>query len=77
MTAQIQASPESLCEHYWAWVSPKGTNRSARLCMLCHQPDPRWLDHIIEVDKSDTCDANPCVHCEFGEALDPRPGGDA
>lgn len=54
-----QAAP--ICEHYWAWVSPAGTRWSARLCMLCHQPDPDWLNHVIEVDRGHI----DCVHCEF------------
>lgn len=33
-----------ICEHYWAWVSPAGARNSARICMTCHQPDPKWLN---------------------------------
>ena len=41
-----------VCEHYWAWVSPAGTSNSARLCMLCYEPDPTWLNTIIyKIDK--------------------------
>ena len=62
-----RASAPEICEHYWAWVSPAGTQHSARLCMLCHQPDPVWLNHTMEVDLGNDCDRANCVHCEFGE----------
>lgn len=66
-----RSSVGQACEHYWAWVSPAGTRRWARICQICGDPDAAWLNHIIEVDISDTCAANPCVHCEFAEALTP------
>jgi hypothetical protein len=44
---EIPAEAE-ICEHYWAWVKPAGTSNSARLCMMCHQPDPDWLNTIFE-----------------------------
>lgn len=49
--SEIPAEAEK-CEHYWAWVSPAGTSNSARLCMLCHQPDADWLNTIFEREES-------------------------
>jgi len=39
------------CDHFWAWVSPAGTNNSARICMLCHEPSAEWLNTIFEMTK--------------------------
>jgi hypothetical protein len=64
-TAERVGSP--VCDHYWAWVSPAGTNRSARLCQSCHQPDPVWLNHTIEVRLRDCVNGKDCVHCEFAD----------
>ena len=50
--ASDQPQAVDICEHYWAWVSPAGTNNSARICMTCHNPDPEWLNTIIEVSDS-------------------------
>lgn len=36
------------CEHYWAWVSPAGTSKSARICMLCLEPDVAWLNDLAD-----------------------------
>ena len=58
-----QAAPE--CQHYWAWVSPAGTSRSARICHFCHQPDPKWLSHTAEVDLDH---GDGCVDCEFADS---------
>ena len=60
--ALAMAAPE--CEHYWAWVSPAGTSRSARICQFCHQPDARWLSHTIEVDLGH---GDGCLDCEFAD----------
>lgn len=48
MSDQAMAAP--ICEHYWAWVSPAGSSNSAHICMLCHEPDARWLNTIVEID---------------------------
>lgn len=42
--AQAAAPPQ--CHHSWQWVSPAGTNHSARLCVFCSQPNPEWLDEV-------------------------------
>lgn len=39
-----------ICDHYWAWVSPAGTRHSARLCMSCNAPDPKWLNEVYAAD---------------------------
>lgn len=46
MTAPEPTAPAPVCEHLYAWVSPVGTSTSARLCMVCHQPEPEWLNAI-------------------------------
>jgi hypothetical protein len=50
--ADDTASAREVCEHYYAWVSPAGTSNAARLCSLCNQPDPEWLNGITEVTKT-------------------------
>jgi hypothetical protein len=52
------------CDHFWAWVSPAGTSRGARICQLCHSPDPDWLNHTVGVDLGH---GHPCLHCEFAD----------
>ena len=47
-----QPQAVDICEHYWAWVSPAGTSNSARICTLCHEPCPEWLNSI----RSTMCD---------------------
>jgi hypothetical protein len=64
-----EAAATPACDHYWAWVSPAGTSKSARICQVCHSPDPEWLNHTIEVDLGDACPNPGCVHCEFGSPV--------
>jgi hypothetical protein len=58
------AASVAQCEHFWAWVSPAGSARSARICQFCHNPDPDWLNHTVEVDLGHGA---PCLHCEFAD----------
>lgn len=60
--SEALASAAPICDHYYAWVSPAGARGSARICMTCHQPDPEWLNHIVELDHGH----DDCVPCEFG-----------
>lgn len=72
---ESQTEPASVapsCEHYWAWVSPAGARGSARICRFCHQPDPAWLNHVVEVRLRDCPTGAACAHCEFAEIPDPR-----
>jgi hypothetical protein len=67
-TAARPAMKAEECDHYYAWFSPAGARKSARVCMGCGWPDPEWLNHVTEVDRGH---GPGCVHCEF--ALAPAP----
>ena len=43
-----QAGQTIHCEHFYGWVSPAGSSHAARLCIGCSQPDPDWLNQIID-----------------------------
>lgn len=45
---------KEVCEHYWAWVSPAGAKKAARLCMNCCDPSAEWLNSIIDVQDLNT-----------------------
>ena len=47
-----QPQGQEICDHFYIWISPAGTNKSARICGLCHDPDPEWLNTIVEVPDS-------------------------
>ena len=59
---------KEICEHYWAWISPAVTNNSARLCMLCHEPDAEWLNTIVEVQSKEGKDMCDCESRHVGYA---------
>jgi hypothetical protein len=49
---------KEICEHIWTWVSPEGTTNAARLCVTCHEPDPNWLNSIVEYRQVEEIDRN-------------------